>query len=196
MITIDNGKIARSMGVSGACKVFSVLLSFVYIPLVMEYLGEEIYGVWAAILSVLSWIEYMDIGIGNGLRNRLTEKLGEGDIKTARELISSAYMLLSFIMMGAVAVFAILSGFLDYKNLLNIGSYQEKIQCVFIVQKYFVFHAESTESCGTWRFESTGSGGRNICGIKDVGWKLGGGCHDIWHLQSGVYYSVQYFALP
>ncbi len=137
MITIDNGKIARSMGVSGACKVFSVLLSFVYIPLVMEYLGEEIYGVWAAILSVLSWIEYMDIGIGNGLRNRLTEKLGEGDIKTARELISSAYMLLSFIMIGAVAVFAILSGFLDYKNLLNIGSCQEKIQLVLFVSVLF-----------------------------------------------------------
>lgn len=137
MITIDNGKIIRSMGISGVCKVFSVLLSFVYIPLVMEYLGEESYGVWAAILSILSWIEYMDIGIGNGLRNRLTEKLGEGDIKMARELISSAYMLLSLIMMGAVAVFAILSGFLDYKSLLNIGSFQEQIQLVLFVSVFF-----------------------------------------------------------
>ena len=133
MIAIDNAKIARSMGISGICKVFSVCLSFIYIPIVMEYLGEELYGVWAAILSILSWVEYMDIGIGNGLRNRLVEQLGKGNLSESRDLISSAYILLSLIMLGAVVFFSIFSFFLDYQSLLNLSDFQDRIDLVFFL---------------------------------------------------------------
>ena len=137
MIAIDNIKIVKSMGISGICKVFSVCLSFIYIPIVMEYLGEELYGVWAAILSILSWIEYMDIGIGNGLRNRLTEKLGKGNLSESRDLISSAYILLSLIMLGAVFFFCILSFFLDYQSLLNLNGFQDRIDLVIFISVFF-----------------------------------------------------------
>lgn len=137
MIAIDNTKIARSMGISGICKIFSVCLSFIYIPIVMEYLGEELYGVWAAILSILSWIEYMDIGIGNGLRNRLAEQLGKGNLNESRYLISSAYILLSLIMLGAVVFFSVCSLFLDYQSLLNLSGYQDRIDLVIFISVFF-----------------------------------------------------------
>ena len=53
-------------------KPISMVLSLLYTPALLAYLGDEKYGVWATILSVISWVNYCDIGIGNGLRNILT----------------------------------------------------------------------------------------------------------------------------
>jgi O-antigen/teichoic acid export membrane protein len=54
-------------------------------------LSNERYGVWAAVLNVLNWITIFDIGIGNGLRNRLAEALAIGDFKQARAYVSTSY---------------------------------------------------------------------------------------------------------
>ena len=72
-------------------KPLSIILGMVYTPIALSYLGDEKYGVWAIILSVVSWINYFDIGIGNGLRNKLTEAIALDDYKSARSYVSTAY---------------------------------------------------------------------------------------------------------
>ena len=71
--------IVSNMALSGICKPVSMVLSYIYVPIVLDYLGVEKYGVWSTILTILSWVSYFDIGIGNGLRNRLTESLNKHD---------------------------------------------------------------------------------------------------------------------
>lgn len=67
--------LGRSMSRAMVYKGVSMVLSLVYVPIVLNYLGDYKYGVWASILSILSWISYFDLGIGNGLRNRLSEAI-------------------------------------------------------------------------------------------------------------------------
>ena len=43
----------------------------------IKYLGNEQYGIWSTILAIFSWIVLFDIGIGNGVRNRLAESLAK-----------------------------------------------------------------------------------------------------------------------
>ena len=50
-------------------KTTNLLLTFVYTPLLLNYLGDEKYGLWSILLSVITWINYCDVGIGHGLRN-------------------------------------------------------------------------------------------------------------------------------
>lgn len=50
-------------------------------------------------LSVLSWISLFDIGIGNGLRNKLAENLKNYDSLKTRKYVSSAYIMLTIIVM-------------------------------------------------------------------------------------------------
>ncbi|MGL5057442.1 MAG: hypothetical protein ACRC6A_08785, partial [Fusobacteriaceae bacterium] len=56
-------------------KGLGIGLSFISIPIMLKYLDKDNYGLWILILSITSWIYTFDIGIGNGLKNRLVESL-------------------------------------------------------------------------------------------------------------------------
>lgn len=112
-------------------KGVSILLSLIYVPVVLNYLGDYKYGVWASVLSILSWISYFDLGIGNGLRNRLSEALASDNPKTnAKTLITSAYAILG----GVVAAIAIICGLaitlIDWPALLSAWNVGENLLCV------------------------------------------------------------------
>lgn len=70
----------------------SLLVSFAMTPAFIRYFGNQtVLGIWYKLLSVISWIVNFDLGIGNGLRNRLAVSYSEGNEKESKELISSAY---------------------------------------------------------------------------------------------------------
>ncbi len=75
-------------------KILGMALSYVSLPIVLTYLGEENYGVWITIFSVISWLYNFDVGIGNGLKNKLTEALTHKDIGLARKYISTSYIII------------------------------------------------------------------------------------------------------
>lgn len=101
-------------------KGVSMALSLVYVPIVLNYLGDYKYGVWASILSILSWISYFDLGIGNGLRNRLSEAIASDSPRVSpKALVSSAYAILSGVVAVVAAVCGIAIAFIDWPALLS-----------------------------------------------------------------------------
>lgn len=123
--------LGRSMNRAMVYKGVSMVLSLVYVPIVLNYLGDYKYGVWASILNILSWISYFDLGIGNGLRNRLSESLASSTPRISpKVLVSSAYAIL----MGVVAVVAVVCGvvisFVDWPALLSAWNVDESLLCV------------------------------------------------------------------
>lgn len=78
-------------------KGVSVLVSFIYVPLLLNYLDSEKYGIWLTLVTVTNWVTLFDIGLGHGLRNKLTEALANQDIKRGRIYISTIYALLGLI---------------------------------------------------------------------------------------------------
>ena len=89
IIKIDTSEknINKNIALGLVYKPLSMLLSYLYIPVALAYLGDEKYGVWATVLSVLSWISLFDIGIGNGLRNKLAENLKNYDSLKTRKYV-------------------------------------------------------------------------------------------------------------
>ena len=98
---------------------FGMLLAVVYTPLLLDYLGEEANGVWATVLSVITWINYCDLGIGNGLRNLLARELAEDDYNNAQKSISTAYVVLSGIAIVLLLIMLIPTFLLDWYSVLN-----------------------------------------------------------------------------
>ncbi|WP_341433732.1 hypothetical protein, partial [Mesomycoplasma ovipneumoniae] len=78
----------------------------------LKILGVYSNGVWLTISSILIWIDLMDIGLGNGLRNAVSKYVAMGDGQKVREAVSSTYFMLAVIVLpflllsyAAIAVF-------------------------------------------------------------------------------------------
>ena len=72
-------------------KGLAVAASFLAVPLMIRYLGSEQYGIWSTLLSIMSWVVFFDLGIGNGLRNKLAESLAKHQVSEAARYIASGY---------------------------------------------------------------------------------------------------------
>lgn len=112
-----------SLNILGAFTIrgFGMLLGLFAMPLYMRYFSDEkILGVWFTIIQVLGWALNFDLGVGNGLRNKLTVSLAENDMVSAKEQISSAYILLGSITLLLTFVFYLISGVVDWNAFFNI----------------------------------------------------------------------------
>lgn len=91
---------------SGIMKVCSMVCSFIIVPITIDYLNPENYGVWMAITSILYWIAFCDIGLGNGMRNYMAEAIAKEDWSAAQSYFSTALFFLSVIAMliGVVSI--------------------------------------------------------------------------------------------
>lgn len=100
-------------------KFLSILISFLLIPIMIKYLGNEQYGIWSTILSIISWIILFDIGIGNGLRNKITESISKKDNIEAQRYISTAYVMIGFISISMLGVFLLISNYIEWQSVFN-----------------------------------------------------------------------------
>ena len=76
-------------------KMLSLLCSLVMVPITIDYLDTEHYGIWMAITSILYWFCFMDIGLGNGMRNYMAEAFARDDYEKASSYFSTAIILLT-----------------------------------------------------------------------------------------------------
>lgn len=132
-----SSSLRRNSFVSGVCKPLSMVVSYIYIPIVLNYLGIEKYGVWSTILTILSWITYFDIGIGNGLRNRLAESIAENR-NNGKKLVSSAYAFISVVMILLIVVFSIFAHFINWNRLLGVANIDENLRLIVVLAVVFV----------------------------------------------------------
>lgn len=89
---------------SGFLKIVGLLTSLVIVPITINYLNNEVYGIWMTITSILYWITTFDIGLGNGMRNYLAEALATNDTKLGKKYISTTMLLLSLIALSMTIV--------------------------------------------------------------------------------------------
>ena len=100
----------------------SVLCSLILVPLTLNYLSADQYGVWLTLNSIVTWFGVCEIGIGMGLKNKLGEALALKDYELGKTYVSLTYALLSIIMIVFFCVFLIVAYFLDWNKILNIHS--------------------------------------------------------------------------
>lgn len=98
-------------------KLATALIS---IPLTINYLGSERYGIWLTVSSLVSFIVFADLGIGNGLMNPLSHAFGQNDRKAMKVLVSSASFLLLGSTAALAAIFALVYPLVPWVSLYNV----------------------------------------------------------------------------
>ncbi|GAA4457296.1 O-antigen export protein [Nibrella saemangeumensis] len=113
--------IYRSLLYKGA----SIIATLLLVPLSLQYLDKERYGIWITLSSLTAWLTFFDIGIGNGLRNRLTEALARNQLTEARKLVSTAYAVVGALMVTLWLIFLLASPFINWSWLVNASDLRE-----------------------------------------------------------------------
>ncbi|MDD6194989.1 MAG: oligosaccharide flippase family protein [Lachnospiraceae bacterium] len=130
---LSDKKLRRHIMLNPIYKGISMVISLVYVPVFLACLGDEKYGVWVTISSVLSWLTSFDIGIGNGLRNRLAEYYAKGEEEKAQSIVSTSYCALGMISMAMFAVFCVLVYAFDLPEFLGLNLDSEPISIVLVM---------------------------------------------------------------
>ena len=80
-------------------KIFIAAINLVTVPLTVNYLGAERYGLWMAISSVLALMSFADLGLGNGLLNAISRANGRNSAEEAQVAVSSTFFILMTIIL-------------------------------------------------------------------------------------------------
>ena len=108
--------VLASMLIKGADTLVYLLL----VPLTLGYLNAYEYGVWLTLSSFLVWIDSFDIGLGNGLRNKLAMAMAEEDKEKARSYVSTTFFMLLLLTGAIFIISSFLVNSIDWYSVLNI----------------------------------------------------------------------------
>lgn len=100
-------------------KGFSILISLMSAPIMLHHVNRADYGVLLTLTSIVGWVGMMDIGLGNGLRNKLPEMLAKGDLQGAKKAVTSSYAALTMYVGLLISIFLVSSSYIDWRNVLN-----------------------------------------------------------------------------
>lgn len=103
-------------------KGISMIVSLLLVPLTIEYISAEKYGIWLTLSSIVGWLAFFDIGLSNGTKNKITESLAKDDAKAAREYVSTSYIIIGIIFLAVFAVFATINKWLNWSNIMAVDS--------------------------------------------------------------------------
>ena len=101
-------------------KGISVIISFIMIPLTIEYIDDNRYGIWLTMSSMVAWLSFFDIGLNLGLKNKLTTSIAEYKYELARKYVSTTYVTLCLIFIPLSVILLILVSNIDLVKLLNL----------------------------------------------------------------------------
>lgn len=107
-------------------KGISVLCSLIVVPLTIDYVSPYEYGIWLTISSLVAWLSFFDIGIGNGLRNKFIESIEKGEYEQARVYVSTAYAIISIVVTCVWILAIIISCCINWTSVLNADKSLER----------------------------------------------------------------------
>ena len=132
-------KAKKNIIASFLIKGCSIIISFIMVPLTINYINPSRYGIWLTLSSIIGWFSFFDIGLSQGLRNKFAEAKAKGDNKLARVYISTTYAILAIIFFIVWIIFLIVNQFLNWAHILNISeNMQSEVSTLaVIVFSYF-----------------------------------------------------------
>lgn len=103
-------------------KACNIIINLAYVPLLINSLNQDRYGIWLTITTIVSWIAFFDIGLGNGLRNKLAESIACKDEINARKYVSTTYGTMGILCSLFIAIEIYIVPLCNWNSLLNTHS--------------------------------------------------------------------------
>lgn len=129
----------RQVQGSTVFKAVAVGASFLTLPYTIQFLGAESFGIWATMLTLISWVMLFDIGIGNSLKNKLSETFAVGNNEAASSLVSTAYIVIGLISALLFLFFFIASFYIPWQSVFNSKAIEpQRLQVAVVLLMFFI----------------------------------------------------------
>ena len=119
---------ALTGGAATLARIVQMGTSFITIPLTLKYLGNERFGLWMTISSVLAMAAFADFGMGNGVLNTVAKASGKDDLEGVRKAVSSGFAVLSLIALALLSIFFALYPLVSWADFFHVTSSQAKAE--------------------------------------------------------------------
>lgn len=95
------------------CQIINILVNYLLVSIVLNYLGIIEYGVWITLTTIIAWLGFFDIGLGHGLRNKYAIEIAKKNYINAKKYVSTTFFSLIFI---SIIIFIITTVIIYYFN--------------------------------------------------------------------------------
>lgn len=102
-------KLLFNIAGTAAIKALNIGIGFLLVRYSIEFLGEEKYGVWLAMLSFFTWFSAFEVGVSSSFRNLITKAFVESNFEQIKALIEKALKALSMIYMISIGAILVVS---------------------------------------------------------------------------------------
>ncbi len=122
-------------------KGVSIIISFISLPITLNYVDSSTYGVWLTLSSIVGWFVFFDIGLTQGLRNKFAEAKARGDDRLVQVYVSTTYAILFIIFISVWILFLVINRYLNWSAILKVpeNMRSEVNMLAIIVFTYFCF---------------------------------------------------------
>jgi O-antigen/teichoic acid export membrane protein len=124
-------------------QALGVAVTFLSVPLTIGYLGQERYGVWVTIGSLLAWFQLTDFGLGNGLTNAITTAAGQDRIDLVRKHVSNGMVALTAISASVGVVLLIVWPWIDWNGIFGVAGAEARAETgAAVAVAFFLYLAQ------------------------------------------------------
>lgn len=121
-----------------ASRIVNIATALITVPVTLSYLGTDRYGLWMALTSFITFLNFTDMGFGIGIQNSLANCFGRDDKQSARYYISSGLFVMFLLFFVFVVVAFFLLPFIDFNKIVTVQSETAASELLPTVQAMFI----------------------------------------------------------
>lgn len=119
-------------------KLCSVIVNLVLVPTSILFIDKTQYGIWLTLSSIVLWLNYFDVGLTHGFRNKFAEAKANNNVELAKKYVATIYATLSIIFFSILISAFLINQFLDWNVILNTnGDNSQNINITIYILIFF-----------------------------------------------------------
>lgn len=115
-------KILWTAAAGGISRFAQVLVILVSVPLTLNYLGAERYGLWVTVTSIMAMMGFCDFGLGSGILNAITRARPKESPELLRAIVSSGLSGLILVSLGLGTLFSVAYPWVNWPTVYGVTS--------------------------------------------------------------------------
>lgn len=93
--------------------------NLIIVPLLINQFSEADYGILVTVISITSWFSFIDFGLANGLKNKISENIANGEELKVRKYISTAYGTMLKVVICFILILFGVNSFVNWNSLIK-----------------------------------------------------------------------------